>query len=88
MHRVLPVPERLPRAARSHMHDKFIGPRYMVYSAAMEMNPLHTADRIRDFPRNRRHRLLQHHQVLHQGVSGRKQDHRQRDHPAEGTRGG
>ena len=31
-----------------HMHDKFIGPRYMVYSAAMEMNPLHTADRIRD----------------------------------------
>ena len=31
-----------------HMHDKFIGPRYMVYSAAMEMNPLDTADRIGD----------------------------------------
>jgi succinate dehydrogenase / fumarate reductase iron-sulfur subunit len=31
-----------------HMHDKFIGPRYMVYSAAMEMNPLDTADRISD----------------------------------------
>jgi succinate dehydrogenase / fumarate reductase iron-sulfur subunit len=31
-----------------HMHDKFIGPRFMVYSAAMEMNPLDTADRISD----------------------------------------
>ncbi len=31
-----------------HMHDKFIGPRFMVYSAAMEMNPLDTADRIPD----------------------------------------
>src|SRR6202041_2210317 len=31
-----------------HMHEKFIGPRFMVYSAAMEMNPLDTADRISD----------------------------------------
>ena len=31
-----------------HMHDKFIGPRYMVYSAALEMNPLDTADRVSD----------------------------------------
>ncbi len=31
-----------------HMHDKFIGPRFMVYSAAMEMNPLDTQDRISD----------------------------------------
>ena len=31
-----------------HMHDKFIGPRFMVYSAAMEMNPLDTADRLSD----------------------------------------
>jgi succinate dehydrogenase / fumarate reductase, iron-sulfur subunit len=31
-----------------HMHDKFIGPRFMVYSAALEMNPLDTADRIAD----------------------------------------
>src|SRR5215831_4782062 len=34
---------------RDHqMHDKFIGPRFLVYSAAMEMNPLDTADRIGD----------------------------------------
>ena len=31
-----------------HMHDKFIGPRFLVYSAALEMNPLDTADRIGD----------------------------------------
>jgi succinate dehydrogenase / fumarate reductase, iron-sulfur subunit len=31
-----------------HMHDKFIGPRYMVYSAALEMNPLDTANRVGD----------------------------------------
>jgi succinate dehydrogenase / fumarate reductase iron-sulfur subunit len=31
-----------------HMHDKFIGPRFLVYSAAMEMNPIDTADRIGD----------------------------------------
>jgi succinate dehydrogenase / fumarate reductase iron-sulfur subunit len=31
-----------------HMHDKFIGPRFMVYSAALEMNPLDTGDRLGD----------------------------------------
>src|ERR1700691_3780647 len=31
-----------------HMHDKFIGPRFMVYAAALEMNPLDTADRVAD----------------------------------------
>ena len=70
-----------------HMHDKFIGPRFLVYTAALEMNPLDTADRIGRSARQLRHRLLQHHQVLHQGVSGRDQDHRQRDHSAEGARG-
>ena len=29
-----------------HKHDQFIGPRFLVYTAAMEMNPLDTADRI------------------------------------------
>jgi succinate dehydrogenase / fumarate reductase, iron-sulfur subunit len=29
-----------------HMHDKFIGPRFLVYSAAMEMNPIDSADRV------------------------------------------
>jgi len=34
---------------RDHnMHDQFIGPRFFVYTAALEMNPLDTADRIGD----------------------------------------
>jgi len=31
-----------------HKHDEFIGPRYFVYTAALEMHPLDTADRITD----------------------------------------
>ena len=31
-----------------HKHDEFIGPRYFVYTAALEMHPLDTADRIED----------------------------------------
>jgi succinate dehydrogenase / fumarate reductase, iron-sulfur subunit len=34
---------------RDHqLHDKFIGPRFLLYSAAMEMNPLDTDDRLGD----------------------------------------
>ncbi len=36
----------------------------------------------------RRHRLLQHHQVLHRGVPRVDPHHGQRHHPAEGARGG
>ena len=28
-----------------HMHDEFIGPRFLVYAAALEMHPLDTEDR-------------------------------------------
>ena len=28
-----------------HLHDEFVGPRYLVYVAALEMHPLDTADR-------------------------------------------
>ncbi len=31
-----------------HMHDKFIGPRFLVYAAALEMNPIDSGDRIPD----------------------------------------
>jgi succinate dehydrogenase / fumarate reductase iron-sulfur subunit len=31
-----------------HMHDQFIGPRFLVYAAALEMNPLDTEDRLKD----------------------------------------
>jgi succinate dehydrogenase / fumarate reductase iron-sulfur subunit len=34
---------------RDHqMHDEFIGPRFLVYTAALEMHPLDTEDRIDD----------------------------------------
>ena len=71
-----------------HMHEEFIGPRFLVYTAALEMNPLDTEDRVQGTQERRRHRLLQHHEVLHQGLPGRHHDHRQRDHSAQGTRGG
>ena len=31
-----------------HKHDEFIGPRYFVYAAALEMHPLDTEDRVAD----------------------------------------
>jgi succinate dehydrogenase / fumarate reductase iron-sulfur subunit len=31
-----------------HMHEQFIGPRFMVYTAALEMHPLDEADRLTD----------------------------------------
>ena len=31
-----------------HLHDEFIGPRYFVHTAALEMHPLDTADRLED----------------------------------------
>ena len=31
-----------------HKHDEFIGPRFFVYAAALEMHPLDTADRVSD----------------------------------------
>ena len=31
-----------------HKHDEFIGPRFLVYAAALEMHPLDTADRLKD----------------------------------------
>ncbi|HVW10014.1 MAG TPA: succinate dehydrogenase/fumarate reductase iron-sulfur subunit [Bryobacteraceae bacterium] len=31
-----------------HMHDEFIGPRFLTYAAALEMHPADTDDRLRD----------------------------------------
>jgi succinate dehydrogenase / fumarate reductase, iron-sulfur subunit len=31
-----------------HRHDDFVGPRFLVYLAALEMHPLDTGDRVRD----------------------------------------
>ena len=70
-------------------HDEgFIGPRFFVYSAALEMHPLDTADRLADLKDAQRARLLQHHQVLHERLPRAHPHHRQRDHSAQGARGG
>ena len=68
-------------------HDEFIGPRFLVYAANLEMNPLDTEDRWACAQGRARHRLLQHHEVLHQGVSGAHSHHRQRHHSAQGACG-
>ena len=86
VHRVLPVPGRLPRPAQPR-------DRQAVHGAAVPRpggRPRDAPDR-RGGPAavpqgRRRHRLLQHHEVLHRGLPGAHQDHRQRDHPAQGTR--
>ena len=51
----------------------------------LEMHPIDQADRREYLKDERRHRLLQHHEVLHRGLPGAHQDHRQRDHPAQGA---
>jgi succinate dehydrogenase / fumarate reductase iron-sulfur subunit len=35
-----------------HKHDEFIGPRFLVYAAALEMHPLDTEDRLKDLKDN------------------------------------
>jgi succinate dehydrogenase / fumarate reductase, iron-sulfur subunit len=35
-----------------HMHDEFIGPRFLVYAAALEMHPLDAGDRTADLKKN------------------------------------
>ena len=74
---------------RDHrLHGEFIGPRYFVHSARpRDAPPRHRRPHHRARRRPRR-RLLQHHQVLHHGLPGRDHHHRQRDHSAEGARGG
>jgi succinate dehydrogenase / fumarate reductase iron-sulfur subunit len=49
--------------------------------AQLEMHPLDTDDRPRRSEGQEQHRLLQHHQVLHQGVPGAHPHYGQRDHP-------
>ena len=74
---------------RDHrLHHEFIGLRFFVYSTTLKMHPLDIKDRaevcpeeitIIDKSRNplrSRDRVLQHHEVLHEGVSGRNHDYR------------
>ena len=77
-------------AIRDHEDNEtaFSGPRFLMRDRRARDAPgrrgrpaQHRAGRLRPRP-------LQHHQVLHRGLPRAHQDHRQRDHPDEGARGG
>jgi len=73
---------------REHnLHEKFAGPRHMVYTAALEMHPLDVEDRTEDLKKTGRHRLLQHHKMLHHRLSRKNYYHRQRHHSIKRTGG-
>ena len=88
MHRVLPLPGRLPRDPRPRGEQDGL-------RRPAVLRPLRRA---RDAPARHQRpspappagagpRQVQHHQVLHRGVPRAHQDHRQRHHPAEGAGG-
>ena len=88
VHRVLPLPGRLSRHPRPPADERVHRPALPdVRGGTRDASARHRrpdpgpAARARD-------RLLQHHEVLHESVSGRDQDHGQRDHPVEGTHRG
>ena len=73
---------------RNHETDKpFMGPRYLVRSGRPGAPPDRPGRSARVPQGQRRDRPVQHHEVLHRGLPGAHQDHRQRDHPAQGTGG-
>ena len=75
---------------RDHEENKqaFAGPRFFIRAAELDMHPLDArTDRKQFAQRGAGPRHVQHHQVLHRGLPGAHQDHRQRDHPDEGARG-
>ena len=74
---------------RDHEENKkaFSGPRFFIRAAELDMHPLDARTDRKDYAAGAPGpRLLQHHEVLHRGVPRAHQDHRQRDHPDEGTR--
>ena len=87
VHRVLPLPGRLPRAARPPDASTSSSAR-ATSSTPRRSRCTRSTPRtaLRELKDDARHRLLQHHEVLHQGLPGEHHDHRQRDHPAEGAR--
>ena len=76
--------------SRDHEENKeaFAGPRFFIRAAELDMHPLDARDDRANFARDSQGLDVQHHQVLQRRLSGAHQDHRQRDHPDEGARGG
>ena len=66
-------------------HDEFIGPRFFVVHGCSGNAPARHGRSVRNLKDQDGHRLLQHHEVLHDRVPGAHPHHRQRDHPAQGA---
>jgi hypothetical protein len=88
VHRVFSYARMFAIVLREHnKHSEFIGPRFLVYTAALEMHPLDTEDRLADLKKAQGIGYCKHHQVLHQGLSRGHHHNGQRDHSAEGAGG-
>ena len=71
-----------------HKHDEFIGPRFLVHAAALEMHPLDTEDRVADLKETHGIGYCNITKCCTKVVPRAHHDHRQRDHPAQGAGGG
>ena len=71
---------------RDHnLHEEFIGPRFLTYAAALEMHPLDTADREVALKNDFGIGYCNITKCCTNVCPEHIHDHRQRDHPAEGT---
>ena len=71
-----------------HMHEEFIGPRFFVYTAALEMHPLDTEDRLEDLKKTDGIGFCNITKCCTKVCPEEHHHHRQRDHSAEGAGGG
>ena len=76
VHRVFPVPGRLPRPAQSRDRQALHGPALPRSGGGSRDAPGRPGGPARVPQGQRRDRLLQHHEVLHRGLSRAHQDHR------------
>ena len=88
VHRVLPVPGRVPRAARPRRQGQVRRPALHDPPRRPRDEPARRRGSHPGDPQGVRLGLLQHHAVLHRGLPRAHQHHRQRHHPAQGARGG
>ena len=85
VHRVLPLPGRLPHPARPPPARPVHRPALPALQRRARDAPARYRRPARAAEGSRRHRLLQHHPLLHERVPRAHHDHRERDHPAQGA---
>ena len=88
MHRMFLCQDVCHVLREHHQHEEFIGPRFLVYVAALEMHPLDTENRLEELKKAQGIGYCNITKCCTNVCPGEHHDHRQRDHPAEGTRGG